>query len=148
MTTVILDLGGSGLQAPAWGLFRVLSGPPVMMSSIVPSLPSYTGRWSLACRLRSSVISSCCCCFFFWPWTCRPVDRIFVLFTVLLGTPRRFIQHWVNMGWISSSSVACTLTYLGVMLFSLLSQQLLSHCFLLLFPLFVLFHCILLRRDT
>lgn len=69
MTTVILGLRRPGLLAPTWALLKVLSGPPVIMSSIVPSLPSYTGRWSLACRLRSSAISSCCCCLFFWAWT-------------------------------------------------------------------------------
>lgn len=76
MTTVIRDLGRPELLAPTLGLFRVLSVPPVMMSSIVPSFPSYTGRWSLACRLRSSAISSCCCCLFFWAWTCTSAEDI------------------------------------------------------------------------
>ena len=34
------------------------------------------------------------------------------------------------------------------MLFSLLSEQLLSHCLLLLLPLFVVFHCILLVKRN
>lgn len=43
---------------------------PVIISSMVPSFPSYTGLCSLACRLLSSVIRSCCwcCLLLFWTW--------------------------------------------------------------------------------
>lgn len=37
-----------------------------MMSSMAPSLPSYTCRLSLTCRPRSSAISSCCCRLLLW----------------------------------------------------------------------------------
>lgn len=37
-----------------------------MMSSMAPSLPSYTCRLSLTCRRRSSAISSCCCRLLLW----------------------------------------------------------------------------------
>lgn len=61
--------GGQAPGAARAGAERGRGGPraaPVMMSSMVPSLPSYTGRCSLAWRRRSSAISSCCCHLFRW----------------------------------------------------------------------------------
>lgn len=91
MTTVIRDLGPPELLAPTLGLLRVLPVPPVMMSSMVPSFPSYTGRWSLACRRRSSAISSCCCCLFFWAWTWTSAEDICTVRCALWNTTKLYL---------------------------------------------------------
>lgn len=112
MTTVILGLGRPGLPAPRRGLFKVLSVPPVMMSSIVPSLPSYTGRWSLACRLRSSAISSCCCCLFFWAWTWTSGRGYLYCSLCFLNTTKLYLalsKHLIGFIQLSRMHSDCTL---------------------------------------
>lgn len=100
---------------------------PVMMSSMVPSLPSYTGRWSLAWRRRSSAISSCCCHLL----RCEGGER---------GGGKRS-PGWGRCGCPlacpTSPSVCPPRAHL-LLLLSLLRQQLLSHHLLLLLPRFVL----------
>lgn len=109
MTTVISALGRRQSQAATAGPFTALSVPPVMMSSMVPSFPSYTGLCSLACFRRSSAISSCCCCLFFWAWTCAQVRAGRVggyLCSLLccLARHKALFSCWVNTGWVPSHS--------------------------------------------
>lgn len=112
MTTVILSLGTPVLppftRAPLMGL----SLPPVMMSSIVPSLPSYTGRWSLACRLRNSAISSCCCCLFFWAWTCTSREDMHTVHCAFWHTTRLYLalsKHLRGFIQLGCIHLDCTL---------------------------------------